>query len=493
MRLPICGLKHQVASQRIAQCYSCRNPHITADAERSPDIPFTPFSMVALPEGRAKTLKEAFQLCDVGPLKDEALQRYYVDLSAVRSSDAISSVSTRLEFAAPGQFRSVLFTGHRGSGKSTELRRLQKRWQTTYRVIYLETDSETDISDVDYTDLYLVIIKQVSDDLAKLGLTFDERLLTNFQKWFLEITEETEESVEKSVSLTASAEVGVEIPFLSKLLTKLLAQLKGSNVQKKRIRETLQQDIGRLKSDMNLLLEDAFVRVQQHGYEKGYLVIFDSLDLVPPIVGDRLYFDYATQLQELKCTVIYTVPISVVYSDKNLNNTFGSPNVVPMVNIYQFDAAGQQDPKYELNALKRLAQLITQRIEHKTVFSDDDLIIQLVAASGGHVRQLMQMTAMACLTAATRGHQKIEADDVQYAIQQEQINFERIIPSHHYSLLAEICKTKRIDQNKDGQKMLFNTSVLEYEGGGKRWNYVNPVVKNSIPFKEAAAHNNDDT
>lgn len=190
--------------------------------------------MVELSDGRAKTLRDAFRLCDAGPLEDEALERYYVELSAVRSEEAMGSVDTRLSFFAPGSFGSVLFTGHRGCGKSTELRRLQKNWEQDYRVIYLETDVEIDINDASYTDLYLVIIKQVTDDLAKLRLRFDQSLLTGFENWFKEVTEENEASVEKSVSLSTMAEAGVEIPFLSKLLAKLLAQIKGSEMQKKK-------------------------------------------------------------------------------------------------------------------------------------------------------------------------------------------------------------------------------------------------------------------
>lgn len=143
--------------------------------------------MVAASDGRARTLKEAFQLCDVGPLgSDEDIQRYYVDLSAVRSSVAIRSVSTRLSFLADGQFDSLLFTGHRSYGKSTELQRLKRDLSRSYRVIYVETDAEIDSMDADYTDLYLVIIKQVSDDLAQLGLSFDKKLLAAFESWFKE-------------------------------------------------------------------------------------------------------------------------------------------------------------------------------------------------------------------------------------------------------------------------------------------------------------------
>jgi energy-coupling factor transporter ATP-binding protein EcfA2 len=443
--------------------------------------------MMSLPD-RAKTLKEAFQVCDVGPLQGEAL-RYYVNLEKVRSMEAIQSVSTRLDFLEAGQFSSVLFTGHRGCGKSTELRRLQKQWEQDYRIIYLEADEELDINDADYTDLYLVLIKQVADDLARLRLKFDATLLARFESWFKEITEEDEQTVEKSLSIETTLEAGLEIPFISKLLAKLLAQIKGSNIQKRKIREVLQRDIGRLKTDINTLLKDAAEKLKQRStsqYQKGFLVIFDNLDRVPPAVGDRLYFDYATQLQELNCTLIYTVPISVVYSDKNLNNAFSRPNIVPMVNLYQFDRA-QPNLSYNKSVIQALAKVISHRIDLAAVFESMNLVAELVVASGGHMRQLMQMTATACLTAATRGHPKVQTADVAYAIKQEQFNFERVIPDHHYPLLVEVCKTKRILQNLDGQKMLFNTSVLEYNGD-RRWNYINPVVKQSDAFKQAVAN-----
>ncbi len=268
------------------------------------------------------------------PLKGVDLERYYVDLSKVRSKESILGISTRLDFLEAGQFDTLLFTGHRGCGKSTELRRLQRHWESQYRVIYLESDNEIDINDADYTDLYLLLIKQVTDDLTKLGLRFDPRLLNSFESWFKDITDETEESVEKSISLETSAEAGREIPFISKLLAKLLAQMKGSSKQRQTIRQTLRQDIGQLKADINRLLRDADAKLKQQDsrqYQKGFLVIFDNLDRVPPSIGDRLYFDYAAQLEDSnskfgmfilhrqKCRNIY---VSRFYFSVNITQSF---------------------------------------------------------------------------------------------------------------------------------------------------------------------------
>lgn len=58
-------------------------------------------------------------------LSGEALERYYVDLASVRKTEAIEGVNTLLDFQEAGEFSTLLFTGHRGCGKSTELKRIQ--------------------------------------------------------------------------------------------------------------------------------------------------------------------------------------------------------------------------------------------------------------------------------------------------------------------------------------------------------------------------------
>ncbi|MBE9113375.1 ATP-binding protein [Nodosilinea sp. LEGE 07298] len=432
---------------------------------------------------RAKTLKEAFRLCDVNPLSGQGLKRYYVDLAPVRKTEAIESVNTVLDFQEPGEFCTILFTGHRGCGKSTELQRIRRQWEQDFWVIYLEANEETDTNDAEYTDFYLIVIKQIEFALRQRGLRFDTRLQKSVEDWFKEITREDERTVETSVSVDAEASLGAEAPFLAKLMVKLLAQIKGADKQKTVIRQTLQRDISRLKADVNLLLLDAYKKIRPL-YPKGFLVIFDNLDRVPPRVGDHLFFDYAAQLRELNCTMIYTVPISVLCSPKNIANTFGTdPHIVSMVNIYQLERQ-RCDLGYTTEGLTQLAKIIRRRVDIDLLFDSYEQVLDLVKASGGHVRQLMQMVRSACQTASTRKHSKIQPEDVEYAVKQQQFNFERFVPDDHYPLLARVCLTKNITKDEAGQLMLFNTSVLEYNGLD-RWNYPNPAVRQSQLFKTA--------
>jgi hypothetical protein len=213
--------------------------------------------MTSLPANRAKTLKEAYRACEVNPLTGENIARYYVDLSAVGNTEAIEGVSRDLDIHEAGEFDTILFTGHRECGKSTELKRIQSQCENEYRVIYREFDWERDVNDAEYTDIYLLFIKKLADDLTELRLKFDPKLLDSFESWFKEVTQETEATVQSSVSIETEASAGAEIPLISKLAAKLIGQIRDSSQQKKVSCETLHRNLSPWKTDINLLLKDA--------------------------------------------------------------------------------------------------------------------------------------------------------------------------------------------------------------------------------------------
>jgi energy-coupling factor transporter ATP-binding protein EcfA2 len=431
----------------------------------------------------ATDLPSAYRASDVKPLEGDDLDRYYMQLGDARKSEAMINMSVTLNLQEVGQYNTILFTGHRGCGKSTELRLLEKNWRNQYHVIYLETDEITDINDVEYTDLYLLVAQYVEYELRKSGIQIDPQIIEDFGNWFADITNETEETVDKSISIEGEVTLGGEslipIPFIAKLLAKLTSQIKGGSKDKKTIRQTLEKDFSRLKTTLNLLLDDGNKKLRKKYPErKSILVIFDNLDRCPPKVADRLFLDYGTQLQELRCSIIYTVPISALYSSRGLANAFVEPKIVPMVSIYD------RRLNENKNSIQALVDLLNRRMDTNRIFANDRIMEEMIRASGGHIRHLMQMVREACLTAIGRGHSMIEADDSIYAIKQLQFSFERLIPEEHYAAIAQTSKSQRVVNNEIGQLTLFNTSVLEYNGEN-RWNYPHPAVMEIDAFKHA--------
>jgi hypothetical protein len=154
---------------------------------------------------------------------------------------------------------------------------------------------------------------------------------------------------------------------------------------------------------------------------------------------------------------------SALYSPCGIANTFAEPKIIPMVNIYEFDA--KRNPlKHSPEGVQALVNLLERRMDTQQIFASDRERDDLIRASGGHLRHLMQMVREACLTAIGRGHDKIEADDAAYTINQRQFSFEREIPDSHYAAISNTYRTKRSNNDEIGQLTLVNTSVLEYNG-----------------------------
>lgn len=442
-----------------------------------------------LPTQKAKNLKESYRICDVKPLESEDMERYYVPLEA--RNDAIANVHSILDTLEPGEAKTILLTGHVGSGKSSELVRLAQGWTEQYEITFLQAEKDTDVNDIEYTDLYLLIIKQVEVVLRQHGLSFRSDLIDSFEKWFREVTKETEETVERSINVEAEASLGAEAPFLAKLLFKLMANIKAGSKEKRTIREVLRQDVSRLKTDINLLLTDGLKKLQAKFPEKkGFLVIIDGLDKCPRNVAERLFFDYAPQLQDLSCVIIYTVPIGSLYTPRGIGKSFEDPTIVPMVKIYQYERDRLELEPLQ-DGLESMADLILKRVEVEQIFSSpDDQLLDICKASGGHPRFLMQIMRTACLTGNGRGHAKLTDEDITYAINQLQFRFERelVLISRAYAVLAEIARTKELTKDDVLSELLFSTAVLEYNGN-QRWAYPNPVVRRSELFQQAVKEN----
>jgi energy-coupling factor transporter ATP-binding protein EcfA2 len=443
---------------------------------------------MSLPTSRATDLATAYKISDVQPLSGEDLDRYYVDLGAARKNDAIININSTLELQEPRQHSTILFTGHRGCGKSTELRLLQRTWQQHFHVIYLESDKITDINDVQYTDIYLLIAQYLEYEMRQLSIKLDSRIVEDIEQWFAEVIKELKMS--KNIEIAVSGEITIgnssplPIPLLAKFLAKLNSQIKGSTEDKTTIRRVVEKDLSRLTTSLNLLLQDAEKKLIEKNPDcKGLLLVFDNLDRCPPHVADKLFFDYGAQLQAIDCTIVYTVPIASLYSSRGYAKTFDKPYIVSMVNIYEY--ADKPDLlNHQVQGLNSLVELLDKRIDVDQVFETRDILLDIVRASGGHVRDLMKMVRQACLTAIGKKHAQVQADDALYAINQAQFSFEREIPDTHYPIIAETFLKKRAPSNPLGQDCLFYTYVLEYNGD-RRWNYPHPTVIKIDAFQTA--------
>jgi len=438
----------------------------------------------------ARTLKDAYNLSNpVQPLPPGDPR--YVDCTPVRGNeDVVTQIFNAITWS--DVHVAQLFTGHRGSGKSTELLRLQARLEEAdYVVLYFEADDDLDLNDLEYTDLLLSIARRVASDLKPKSIDLPEDLLKSVADWFSETlyTEEQRREIDRELAAEAKLGLGLPetLPLVARLLARVTGQIKTGRAIKTEIRRRLDPQISQLIGNLNLLLDAAHARIRRQG-KQGLVLLIDNLDrIVFRDLGDgrtthhALYVEHGEQLRALHCHLVYTVPISVMYSDRATAVTaiFPDYQVLPMLKVRNRD--GSDYPP----GLGYLRDILASRMDLEVLFTPD-AVDYLCRAGGGHPRDLMILVRYAC-TYAPRDvwPRPITLEVLKRAEARLVAEYSRMIPEDHFPLLARVHLLKTVQNDDAHERMLYNLSVLEYVNDAPPWHDVHPAVTKLPKFEEA--------
>ena len=155
---------------------------------------------------RAKTIAEAYQVCNPDkPLSPD--DDHYVDLTENRGVKQIAqTVTRRIKRSEADAHIKLLFTGHHGSGKTTELLRLQQELEANcFFTIYMDVEDMLDLGSLSYLDVLVAIARQVQTALEQRKLPLSAELLDNIAQWFAERILEETKSREMAGGITTEA------------------------------------------------------------------------------------------------------------------------------------------------------------------------------------------------------------------------------------------------------------------------------------------------
>lgn len=433
-----------------------------------------PFHLLCNMTERARTIDETYRACN----PDQPLQPdddRYVDLTESRGTRQIAkSIARNIARSEHNAQIKLLFTGHRGSGKTTELLRLQKELEeNSFFTIYMDTEELLDLVSLSYLDVLVAIAKQVQANLDASGMPLAEDLLNSIASWFAECIVEETQDAEMQGCVDTEAKAGSRIPFFAELFARVTASFKAGSSRRETIRQNLGREISVFMDRLNLLISTARETVRQKGFADLVLIV-DGMekmhyDLSKEGVSthSELFIRHAEQLRSPQCHIIYTVPVSLAYN-QNLGADFDAVYVLPMV-------------KNDAQGISKLIEIVQQRVETELVFSAPELVECLARASGGAVRDLMRLVRMATETDSER----IAAADVEYAVSTLRKEYDRLIRHEDIASLRRIQKDRRSQGgDEDAARLLNLRIVLEYQNGD-RWADIHPVVR-QIPWVQEA-------
>ncbi|MGL5083770.1 MAG: ATP-binding protein [Microcoleaceae cyanobacterium] len=425
-------------------------------------------------------------------------QQYYIDFSQVRGSHVIKELRRTISFLA-NEPTCQLFTGHIGCGKSTELSCLKTELESLgFHVVYFESSQDLDMADVDISDILLAIAHQVSQSLEKVQIRLQPNRFQNL--------------LQGAANLLNADITGLRVPLpgvgtlggnledgtfsLALGIGEITAKAKSSRDVRTLLRQHLEPRVNNIIEAINQeLLAPAQQQLKQRGMA-GLVVIIDNLDRLDntPKPSNRaqpeyLFIDRGEQLNQLKCHVVYTIPLILTFSnDKEyLVNRFGSaPKLLPMVRVQERDG----DPCKE--GIRLLSQLILTRafpeVDYQKrsslipeLFDTPQTLTRLCQVSGGHVRNLLVLMSN-CIQ---KDDPPFSHELIERAISERRNELSKAITANEWLLLKKVSQHKTVRGEDEYQTLLRSLFVFEYRDDSQgSWFDINPILMDAQELRD---------
>lgn len=417
-------------------------------------------------------LKRIYQVFDPAPLTEDETD-LYVDLDEVRgSSGLVNKLAQTIRLS--GKPTCQLLAGHRGSGKSTELKRLQGKLESgpeKFFTVFCEILEDIEPNDVDFPDVLISIIRQMAEQFQK---RLEIRLKPGYfkQRW-----EEIKNILGSDVDFT-KAELGVG-------LAKFSAAIKSSPNTRLEIRKNLEPRTNSWIDAANDVISDAALNLSKKNYV-GLAIIVDGLDKMTlrphPKVGcstaEYLFAERHAQLTAFNCHLIYTMPIALAYScrERDIANLYGcaAPPVVPMTMI--FDAAGRKNKA----GFDKFRDLIRKRLKkagakENDVFDNNSTRDKIIEYSGGQPRELITLIRDSIIEAEL----PITLSAIERVARKARHAYARQLRQEHWAIIEQVRRDHSLRRTEENDllymELLDNRAILQYENGGE-WYGLNPLL-----------------
>jgi hypothetical protein len=421
-----------------------------------------------IPVSNIDYVPEAVQLAPLKPGDPR-----YTDFAKIRGSDTIGIIERKLRRPAKESLH-LLFSGYRGTGKTTELFQLQTRFQQDYKVFYYDASWGLDLFNCKLTDILMAIAKETHEQMKTADYPLPEKVLKDVADWFFEKVLEKE----KSIAAEAGTETEVSSPkWFSFITAKIFAGMKLETKNREILRRKLENNLAGLIEKINTLLNCAKGILKEQG-KKGLIFMIDSLDRLKAGIDKELFIANGNFFKQLNANFIFVVPISLLYDEQATLLDF-EREILPMIPVFK---RGEDHVPHEDN-IDQLKELIKKRIEVNAIFTNpEETLREFILTSGGHLRDLLRLIHEACnLTTdqITPTHAKI-------SINRLKNDYEKVVRDEQYKKLVKVYREQSVPNDDANQKLIHSNVILVYrQEDGSEWNDIHPAVVRNEKFQIA--------
>ena len=435
-----------------------------------------------IPMKKAQSYEEMIRVFTPYPLDGENYKEFYVNTSKERSIMNASKEMVNCFKFDIDPYMKVLFMGHKGCGKSTEIRNISEQLKDKYEIVNFSIANEVELQGIEYIDVIFVIMEQLLEYVSTHPeIKIDDELLNQmYDYWYqAKIVENIHaEQYEKEVEAQA------KLAFLNTISTYCKGILRAGSESKVTIRREIEPRLSVLLNMMNDLIGDINRQLKQK-QNKELLVVIEDMDKLDSEEAKHIFVMHRRPLISLKIKMIISFPIYMVYTSdfSMVKDDFNKCILYSMIKVNNSDFT-----RYE-PGIQILKEIVAKRMELALI--DNKALDYLVVKSGGAIRDLFGMLSNAALYELnqTEPESCITEDVAKKMAMMLKSDYERNINSEEqYKKLIQIYREPQPTNTDVALRDLLKTlSVIEYNG--ERWCGVHPVLVDFLKEKGAIGCN----
>lgn len=420
----------------------------------------------------ATTLADALDVLDPAPLEFEGENPsgavWYAPRperfeDGLRVAGATETLQKKLLGSAAAT--KVFLSGHVGSGKSTEIRRLaaSDSMKRAFSPIFLRIDSaywpQLDVAQL----LFLMAV-------ALFEHAQTERLLSTENAWSAPLAELDRRLFGESGRRVTGQSGGLEI---NAYFLKLKYELKLEQGRRRQFREIGEKDLTILTDLIQGLDQDMRRGLALRRDSRTPLLLIDDLDKVRDAEPqDEVFRKSLSALLDLPVRVLYTIPTGVAFDrcPPGIRETLVHLYPVPILK----KAPGSFEPDDAVNevGLPFLDAVLRSRLAPGLF--DHEAVRKAGVYSGGVLRTFFRLLRAAAQLAMDNSLTTVDARVMRVAIKEVRLTETMSLRDAHYRALASVHRTNQIDGVADGS-YLDDSYVIECYND-KVWYEANPLL-----------------
>lgn len=428
-----------------------------------------------------RTLMASFTVRPLDPTgPDQSLYcPFHKEPGKPRGRDPIEDLKSTIDLS-PEKGTSQLFSGFQGTGKTTELRRLEGSLQKDgLDVLFVEGEKYINLyQPLEVSDLLLSVATAVAELFRdRLNKSLLKRSPVEHVNNFFSRIKLT--SIDAGLGVSAPiGQGGAAAPRINVDIAKLRLELRENPDFKARVQDYQRGKLSELIEAFKELMQGAREAL---GSEKCPVLLVDDLEKVQgsgpqrEAAQQQIEHIFSASHHALKIEgwhSIWACPPYLRFLNSAIPSHYDGYVTLPMVRLWSDDDPKRARSPEGFEAMRRFLRL---RGTVDSLVEDEGLLDELIFASSGHVRDLCRLmqSVLRRVVGQEDPNKPLADKDVQEIIGDYVGNYQLAVYTEDHDFLRKVAEQRRVDFKSRSEAMriakLFDTQLVMVYRNGREW------------------------